>query len=142
MFCRRPHRRARAIVCSIRPFSLLFPSIIADTAATSTSIRFQKTPLPEAGYLAKLPESMFKPRLIRRIPEILFLCLSLRLSQPATVAANGNQEQSLTFCCAATNDLFSALSRAGEHYQRFSHPAEAIDSAPAESALLILADEY
>ena len=72
----------------------------------------------------------------------LFLCLSLALSPAPTFAATAHQGQSLTFCCAATNDLFSALTRAGEHFPRCSRPAEAINSAPVGSAVLILADEY
>ena len=47
-----------------------------------------------------------------------------------------------TFCCAPTNDLFLSLDRAGEHYPRFYHSAEALNATTPNTAVLILADNY
>ncbi len=48
----------------------------------------------------------------------------------------------LTFCCRADNDLYRVLTADGGNYQRFNNPADAVNSAPESSGVLILADEY
>jgi hypothetical protein len=48
----------------------------------------------------------------------------------------------LTFCCQADNDLYRVLKADGDEHQRFNNPADAVNSAPEGSGVLVLADGY
>ena len=54
--------------------------------------------------------------------------------------AEKSPRPSLTFCCSPQNDLLLALK--AYHFPRYDQPLEAIQSAKAGSAVLLLADEY
>lgn len=48
----------------------------------------------------------------------------------------------LTFCCDASNDLYTLLTKAGRKCARYASPDAAIESAAVGSAVLVLADGY
>lgn len=77
---------------------------------------------------------------------VRLLCVLIALS-PASgrrvVAASGDEgSDALTFCCAAGNDLFQSLVRAGANPARVASASEAIDHAKEGSGVLVLADRY
>ncbi len=63
-------------------------------------------------------------------------CAALLFSRVASAPALAP----LAFCCSPQNDLYVALGAA--HYPRFETPNAAIQNAPSNSAVLLLADEY
>lgn len=60
----------------------------------------------------------------------------------ALAGSGAHARPCLTFCCRADNDLYAALARGGQKPARFDAPSEAVEHAPAGSAVLILADGY
>ncbi|NLG49473.1 MAG: hypothetical protein GX552_05105 [Chloroflexi bacterium] len=48
----------------------------------------------------------------------------------------------LTFCCSPENDLYRVLAAGGQVYPRYDSLSEALQAAPANSAVLALADDY
>lgn len=71
------------------------------------------------------------------MPRIILIVLLAWL--PLTVAAGSAP---LVFRCAPANDLYRAATAAGERYDRYDSPEEAIAKAPRGAGVLILADEY
>ena len=58
-------------------------------------------------------------------------------------AWNAAQETfTLTFVCCAENDLYRAVRASGIQIQRYDSPEAALDAAPAQSSMLVLADGY
>jgi len=58
----------------------------------------------------------------------------------AALSAVAKNAAQLTFCCAPDNDLFLALKKYS--FPRFETPLAAIQNAPRNSAVLLLADKY
>src|SRR5581483_4859578 len=85
---------------------------------------------------------MFNPTALKKLFGALVPWLAVRLFFASGLPAVAGPGPSPTFCCASNNDVFLALRRGGGHCPRFSNPAQALDSAPSGSAVLILADEY
>jgi hypothetical protein len=81
------------------------------------------------------------PALRGSIKTCFHLCLGLLFFSWVS-EASAQSEPGLTFCCAPGNDLFVALEKAGRRCARFDLPEEAIRTAPANSAVLVLADNY
>jgi len=76
---------------------------------------------------------MYPRNFLSRLGAVLLLA--------ATAQAHGKQAAApLTFCCSAQNDLYVALGKT--RYPRFAAPLDAIEAAPAGSAVLVLADDY
>lgn len=74
-------------------------------------------------------------------PKALLTLTSAALLLSITSASAEKQNAaSLTFCCAAQNDLYLALGKPG--YPRFPTPGTAIENAAPGSAVLVLADDY
>ena len=55
-------------------------------------------------------------------------------------AAQGNLK--LVFSAAADNDLYRAMTAAGQSYPRYANAKEAVEAAPPGAGVLILADGY
>jgi hypothetical protein len=75
---------------------------------------------------------MFSMKLLRALGLILLL---------AAASANGKQT-SLTFSCSDKNDLYLTARQSGYGCKRFESAELAIESAPEDTAVLILADGY
>lgn len=57
-------------------------------------------------------------------------------------SAQGEAVSRLTFACDPNNDLYVTISQGGTHPQRFATAAQAVNGAPADSGVLILAEGY
>jgi hypothetical protein len=77
----------------------------------------------------------------RRVASV-FLVLALLAPAPVFAAEEGAAHAGWTFCCRADSDLFRAVTAAGVNCPRFDLPMDAVNSAPAGSGVLILADGY
>ncbi len=73
------------------------------------------------------------------IKVLVYACLALLLGWANPAEA---KTVALTLCCSADNDLYRVLGDSGYEVARFDLPAEALVQAPANSALLLLADGY
>jgi hypothetical protein len=70
----------------------------------------------------------------------LLLLSAALLSSASPAFADKPSIAPLIFCCSPQNDLYLALAKA--HYPRFETPLAAIQSAPPDTAVLLLADGY
>jgi hypothetical protein len=61
---------------------------------------------------------------------------------PCEVRDAAQQKVTLTFVCCAENDLYRAVKAAGIQTQRYDSPEAALDAAPAQGGVLVLADGY
>lgn len=69
--------------------------------------------------------------------------LGVTLLHVAVAGASATGARSaLTFSCARTNDLYAVLAKGGQRHARHDSPAAAVDRAPENSAVLVLADGY
>lgn len=64
------------------------------------------------------------------------------LAVPGAALSADDKGASLSFACAAGNDLYAALAAGGRNCPRYDTPGEAIARAAAGTAVLVLADGY
>lgn len=85
---------------------------------------------------------MFNPTSLAKPLRVSVARLAVWLFLGAGFSAAAGTKSPLTFCCENNNDLFLALEQAGAHCPRFSSVTQALNSAPPDSAVLVLADQY
>ena len=77
-----------------------------------------------------------------RSARILSPLLILAILFPCEVWSAQQEKVTVTFVCRAENDLYRAVKAAGIQTQRYDSPEAALDAAPAQGGMLILADGY
>lgn len=83
-----------------------------------------------------------KSPIVRQLATIGFMVWAVLLNEARGAAPTFDRPLKLVFACRADNDLYQTVSADGEAYPRFDTPTQAIDEAPDNCGVLILADEY
>lgn len=79
---------------------------------------------------------------LSRSVRILLFFTTLTLLNLMSVMTAAKQQMDLTFACEAVNDLYVAVKASGFRCRRYDTPSQAIEKAPPDSGVLLLADGY